>query len=467
MLLPALPDLITGLHSNTNDVAWAFTGFGIAAAVATPIMGRLGDMFGTRRMLVISTLALSLGAVASAISTDVRVLVAGRLLAGVGGGVIPLSFSAARQLVPSSQTARVVGLLAGTTFSGGAVGLVLGGVLVDRLSWQWIFWIAAAMGVIAAIGVRGLLPESRHKSGGRVDIRGALVLGVGLTLPLFAISRAAVWGWEDARTFGLIIAGFVVLAGWVQLELHTKEPLANIPSLRSPPVLATNLAALPAGIGPQAMVVLMTLIVQAPTSTGYGLGLGATAAGLIIFPGALVGMLAGPVSGALGMRIGHKALAAAGGFTGSIALTYAAFNHSQEWQLVAIAIVVSGGFGLAFAALPNLIIEAVPTSIAGEALSFNALMTRVSFSLGVQIPATIVAASAVAGSPLPTNTGFQNAFIAAAALSLVAAVVALCIPHTVRRPPHPLRGQHERTMNTTVATRLTDESRTVARSRAA
>jgi MFS family permease len=433
MLFPALPDLIDELDTNANAVAWAFTGFGIAAVVATPVMGRLGDMFGKRRMLVIAITAFTVGAVVSAVSSDIRLLVLGRVIAGIGGGIVPLSFSVGREIAPPSQTGRTIGILAGTVASGSAIGFVLGGVIVDQLSWEWIFWVIAVMGVIGIFGAMLLVPESQVKSGGRVDVRGAIVLGIGLTLPLLAISQVVAWGWTDPRTIGLILTGLAVLAAWVKLELHTDEPIADIASLRSPPVLATNLATLPVAIGIQTIVVLASLIVQAPTSTGYGFGLGATAAGLIILPGALLSMITAPASGAIGARIGHKAPLALGAFIGSAALTYAAYNHGSEAQLVLSATLVFGGFGLALAALPNLIIEAVPQRITGEAVSVNAMVTRVSFSLGVQVPATIIAASAVAGSTLATNESFRQAYLTAAGFSLAAGVTAVLIPRPSRR----------------------------------
>jgi MFS family permease len=432
MLFPALPALIDGLQTNANDVAWTLTAFFLSAAVATPILGRLGDMFGTRRMLVVSMSAFTIGALISAVSTDLWMMVGGRVLAGIGGGVFPLSFSMARELVPPGRVPRTVGLLAATMSSGSAVGLVMGGVVVDHLPWQWIFWVTALMGIAATIALR-LLPESPLKSGGRVDMRGAVVLAVGLTIPLFAISRAAVWGWTDPRTVGLIAAGLLVLAGWVRLELHTTEPLADITALKSPPVLVTNLAALPAALAPQAMLVLVVLIAEGSASTSYGFGLGATGAGLMLMPGALLGMVAGPLSGALGMRVGNKIPLALGGFIATVALVLVGLHHGTVAEVTTFAALVFGGFGLAIAALPNLIIEAVPPSITGESLAFNALVTRVSYSLGVQVTATIVAANAVVGSTLPTNEGYEIACFVAAAAALVGAVVALLIPRVPAR----------------------------------
>ncbi len=433
MLFPALPALIAGLQTDANDVAWTITAFFLSAAVATPVLGRLGDMFGKRRMLVVSMTAYTVGTLVSAVSVGLWLVVGGRVVAGLGGAVFPLSLSMARELVPPALVGRVIGFLAATLLGGSAVGLVLGGAIVDNLSWRWIFGVAAAMGAVAAVGLRALTPESSIKSGGRVDIRGAIVLGVGLVLPLFAISRAAVWGWIDPRTLALIGAGLVVLAGWVLLELRTEQPLADIASLRSAPVLLTNLATIPVGFVVSATVVLVALMAQAPTSTGYGFGLGATGAGLILLPGGLLSVLSGPASGALGARVGDKFPLALGGLLGASALGLLALDHGTVAEVATFAALAQGGAGMAIAALPNLIVGAVPQGITGESLSFNALVTRVGNSVGVQLPATIVAASAVAGTRLPTNAGFTTAVAVAAAISLVGSVTALLIPRIARR----------------------------------
>ncbi len=433
MLFPALRSLTQGLHTTANDIAWALTAYFLTAAVATPILGRLGDMFGKRRMLVVSMAAFTAGALISAVSTALWLMVAGRALAGVGGGVFPLSFGMVRELVPRRQVALAVGFLAATIASGGAVGLLIGGVIVDHLTWRWIFWTSVAMGVVATVCLRVLIPESVAKSGGRVDVRGAVVLAIGLILPLVGISRAPVWGWTDLRTLALIAVGLVVLAAWVRLELHTEEPLANIASLRSRQVFLTNLSTFPPGFAANAMFLLVSLLAQTPSSTGYGLGLDATEAGLVLVPAMLVGALAGPVSGAVGGRIGNTYPLVLAGVVGTAALVLLAYEHDSVAEVAIYAALVFGASGLAFAALPNLIIGAVPPRITGESVAFNFLVTRVSASVGLQAVASIVAASAIAGSGQPTDHGFEVAFLVCAAVWLIGTIVAMLIPRRTAR----------------------------------
>jgi MFS family permease len=183
----------------------------------------------------------------------------------------------------------------------------------------------------------------------------------------------------------------------------------------------------------QAAVVLAVLLAEAPTSSGYGLGMSATQTGLLLVPAGILSTLTGYGSGALGSRIGHKYPLALGGLLCTVGLALLAFEHDTAAQLVTIMALALGGFGLAIAAMPNLIIGAVPRSNSGEALSFNAVLGRVGFAVGSQVMASILAASAIAGSKLPTSQGFEIAFFVAAAASLTGALLAILIPSTMRR----------------------------------
>jgi MFS family permease len=432
-VLPALPRLITGLHTNANNVTWTLTAYFLSAAMFTPILGRLGDMFGKRRLLVIAMTAFGTGALISAATDQLGVVVAGRALQGLGGAVFPLCFGIARDLFPPEQVARSVGLLSAMTGVGGSVGLVMGGVISDQFSWHWIFWVSAFMGGSSALATQWLIKESPVRSGGKVDIRGALVLGVGLSLPLFAISRVAVWGWTDARTLGLIAAGLAILASWVQLERRTAEPLVTIALLRSPPVLLTNLATLFIGFGMMAIYVVVPQLAQAAKSTGYGFGLNATSAGLLLFPGSLLMMALGPVSAGVGTRVGHRVPLALGGAVAAVSLVLLGLAHGTQADVVIFGALAFGGIGLAFAALPNMIIDSVDAGKTGESSAFNFVVLRVGNSLGAQVGASLLAGSIVAGGALPTNHGYTNAFFISAGASLLCAVTACLIPHRQTR----------------------------------
>jgi MFS family permease len=321
---------------------------------------------------------------------------------------------------------RSVGLLSAVAGIGGGLGLILGGVLVDYASYHWIFWLGAAMAAAAALGAQLLVPESPVRTPARLDVRGALVLAVGLVLPLVAISQAHTQGWGSARTLSMIGAGLVILALWVALERRTDEPLADIAALVKAPVLITNVATLLVGFGMFGSFILIPTLAEAPTSTGYGFGVNATHAGLLMLPGALAMLVLGPVSGILGGRLGNKVSLTIGGLLTAAGLALLALAHGTQLEIVGFNVLMSGGIGLAFAAMPNLIMEAVPAHQTGEATGFNALVRSVGASLGSQVSATVLAGSAVAG--VAQDSGFTHAFALTAGVAACAGLVAMLIP---------------------------------------
>jgi EmrB/QacA subfamily drug resistance transporter len=427
-LIPALGQLARELDTDASGVAWTLTGYLLAAAVCTPIFGRLGDMFGKRRLLVISLSVFAAGSVVSALADSLELLVAGRVLQGAGGGIFPLCFAIIRDEFPREKVSSSIGLISATFGIGGGAGLILGGVLVDNASYHWIFWLGAAMAAAAAVLTELLIPESPNRSPGRVDFRGALVLGLGLVLPLLAIARANEWGWDSARTLVLIAAGAAILAGWVALQKRTAQPLADVELLARPPVLMTNIATLLVGFGMFGSFILIPQLAESPESTGYGFGLDATGAGLLMLPGALVMLVAGPFAGVLVRRFGGKLPLATGAFIAAAALAAMGLDHGTQGAMVLWNIVLSIGIGLAFAAMPNLIFDAVPQSETGEATGFNTLVRSVGASLGSQISAAILTGSVIAGTALPSDDGYTTAFLISAGIAVVAALVSIAIP---------------------------------------
>ena len=427
-LIPALGQLAEELDTDASGVAWTLTGYLLAAAVCTPIFGRLGDMFGKRRLLVISLSVFAAGSVVAALADTLEVLVGGRVLQGAGGGIFPLCFAIIRDEFPRDKVSSSIGLISATFGIGGGAGLILGGLLVDNASYHWIFWLGAAMAVVAAVLTQILIPESPNRSPGRIDIRGAAVLALGLTMPLLAIARANHWGWASAQTLILLAAGLIVLAFWVWLQKRTVQPLADVELLARPPVLMTNIATLLVGFGMFGSFILIPQLAESPTSTGYGFGLDATGAGLLMLPGALVMLVAGPFSGVLVRRFGAKMPLATGAFVSAAALAAMGLDHGSQGAMIAWNVILSIGIGLAFAAMPNLIFDAVPQSETGEATGFNTLVRSVGASLGSQISAAILTASVIAGTALPSDDGYTTAFLVSAGIATVAALVSLAIP---------------------------------------
>ncbi|WP_205699388.1 MFS transporter [Conexibacter sp. SYSU D00693] len=432
-LVPAMGSLTREFDTDASGVAWLLTGYLVAAAVATPVMGRLGDMFGKRRLLVVSLLVFAAGNVLSGIGSTLELVVAGRVLQGVGGGVFPLAMGIIRDEFPRERVGTGIGMISAIAGIGGGLGIVLGGVLVDEVSYHWIFWVGAATATLAALCTALFIPESPHRTPARVDVRGALVLGLGLVLPLIGISEANRWGWGDPGTLALIVAGAVVLAGWVALQRRTAEPLADLDALASRPVLLTNVTTLLVGFGMFGSFVLIPQLVSTPESSGYGFGLDATGAGLLMLPGSLLMLVTGPLSGVLATRAGPKVPLALGGITCAVGLTLLALSHGSRLEVLLWGAVNSAGIGLAFAAMPNLIIEAVPQAQTGEATGFNALVRSVGASLGSQVAAAVLTGSVLASTALPSEDGYRNAFLLCAGFSVLAAAVATVIPRGAHR----------------------------------
>lgn len=427
-VIAAIGELIRVFDTDATGVAWTLTAYLISAAVLTPIIGRLGDMLGRRRLLVAVLAVFAIGSVAAALAPSLEVVIAGRVLQGAGGGVYPLCYGIVRDELPRRRVRGAIGQIAATAGVGAALGLVLGGVLTDHASFRWIFWVSGATAAVTALAARAVVPESPPRARAPVDVRGAVLLSIGLVLPLLAISRANAWGWASPRTVLLAAAGLVVLAVWVAVQRRTPVPLIDLRTLRERPVLMTNATTLLTGCGLYGSLLLVAQLAVAPTATGYGLGLSATEAGLLVAPGALAMLGAGPLCAALCEWHGPKLALSVGCLVGSCGLFALALRHGTAIEVMIATVLLLSGVGLSLAAMPNLIVEAVAERQTGEATGVNALMRAAGASLGTQVSATILTASIVAERTLPTDASFRAAFVVNAAVSLVAAVVALRIP---------------------------------------
>jgi len=426
-VIPALGEIQTELVASSSDIAWLVTAYFLIASVATPIFGRLGDMFGKERYLAVSMGLFAVGSAVCAVGDSLALMIVGRGLQGLGGGVFPLSFGIVRDEFPREKVPSGIALLGAVAGIGGAIGLPLGGLLADHAGFHWIFWLSAAMGAGATVAVVKAVPESPIRTPGKLDLLGAGVLAVGLSGVLIAISRANDWGWGSAKTLGLAAAGLVVLALFVAFERRHPAPLINMRTLSRRPVLTTNLATLLVGFGLFGTFVLVPQLAQLPEATGYGFGLNATVAGLLMAPGGIVMLFVAPLVGRIGERSGSKPPLVAGCLIAAGGLAGLALAHGSTLLVVLWICVMNAGVGAAFAALPNLIVEAVDSHETGEATGVNTIMRNVGASIGSQVAASIVAGHAMAGG-LPEDQGFKLAFLMGAAGGLAAAAAAVAIP---------------------------------------
>jgi EmrB/QacA subfamily drug resistance transporter len=426
-VIPGMRGMTQSLHTSTATVTWVLTGYLVAAAVLTPVMGRLGDMFGKRRMLAVALVLFGAGGAVAAAAPNVWIVVAARVLQGAGGGIFPLCFGIISDSFPEKRRPGALGLISAIAGVGAGAGLVLGGLLIDHASYHWIFWSGTIMAALAIIGVRAL-PDSGEHTPGRIDYAGSALLAVGITAPLIALTETTSWGWGSARTLGLIAGGLVVLVLFGLFERRVKAPLVNMAVFARPSVLVTNIATLLVGFAMFGAFVLVPQLAETPKISGYGFGLGATAAGLLLLPACLTMLAFGPLSGKLGVRFGARVPLIAGGLISAAGLAAEAASHASEGAVIGYSIVVFAGVGLAFAAMPNLIVGAVPRSETGEATGVNTLIRSLGSSIGSQIAATLLAVGVTAAHPLPPGSAYTKAFAIGAAVAAAAGIAACFIP---------------------------------------
>jgi EmrB/QacA subfamily drug resistance transporter len=426
-LLPGIGRLGRDLNASTADVSWVMSGYLVSAAILTPVFGRLGDMLGKKPMLIVVLALFGLGSVMAALASGIWVVVAARALQGAAGGVFPLCMGIINDTFPAERRPGALGLISATAGIGAGGGLLMGGLLIDRASWHWIFWAGTIISAVAALGALRL-PGGGPRTPGRIDVPGVLLLAAGLTAPLLALTRASAWGWGDVRILGLFAAGLALLTVFVFVERRMAEPLVDMRVLGRPAVLVTNATTLLFGFGLFGAFTLIPQLAQAPKATGYGFGLDATSAGVLLLPGSLAMLLAGGVSGRLTRRFGAKVPLTAGALIAAAGLAGLALEHGSWGAVTALAMLVFTGVGLGVAAIPNLIIDAVPQHKTGEGTGVNTLVRSVGSSLGSQVVATLLAGSVTAAHTVPTGGAYTQAFWIGAAAITVAAVAAAAIP---------------------------------------
>jgi EmrB/QacA subfamily drug resistance transporter len=443
MVIPALPTLQRDLHTTTTWVTWVLTIFLLVASVATPVLGKLGDQYGKGRLLVVSLALFLLGSIVAAAAWNIWALIAARAIQGAGGAVFPLSFGIIRDEFPREKLGVAIGLVSAVFGIGGGFGIVLSGVIVDNMSWRWLFIIGAAGIAIAVVLAHRFVPESPIKTPSSVDLVGATLLSGGLIAMLLALTEAESWGWTSGRILGLAAVAAALLCAWGVAEMRVDEPMVDMRMLARREVLFTNVTALVAGFAMFGAFVLVPNFVEMPRGfpesaqrlVDYGFHASATKAGLYLLPSSITLLFAGPLCGLIGRRVGYKWPLAAGLALVAASAGSLATWHDEPWQVLASMPLLGVGVGFAYAAMATLITEAVRPSETGVATGMNTVMRTVGGVVGGQVGAALLAAHTIPRTDhVPSVVGFEIAFGSCAIAALVGAGVAVFVtPPRLRR----------------------------------
>ena len=437
MVFPALATFQREFATTTAWVTWVLTGFLVAAAVTTPILGRLGDQFGKERLLLVSLALFFVGSAAAAAAWNIWSLIGFRALAGAGGALFPLSFAIIRDEFPPEKAKVAYGLLSAVFGVGGGIGVVASGVIIDSIGWRWLFILGSVPVGLSILLVWRFVPESPVKSPSRVDVPGAVMLSGALVALMLALTEGEHWGWSSAPVLALLAAAAALFVAWARWERRTDAPMVDMRMLAHRPVLLTNVVTLIAGCALFSCFVLVPTFVQAPSVRGYGFDASATDVGLYLLPGSFALLFAGPLAGMLGRRVGSKWPLAIGMATVAVAALGLSQLHDSPTHVITAYTLLCTGVGLAFAAMVALIAENVRETETGVATGMNTVVRMIGAVVGGQIGAAILTAKTLDQSAAPAESAFVTAFGVSAVAAALAAVVSLTIEARRLRPLTP------------------------------
>jgi EmrB/QacA subfamily drug resistance transporter len=423
-VVPALPTMQHDLHTSETGITWLLTGYLLAASVGTSILGRLGDMYGKEKLLLWTLCILSAGTLLGALSSSLPLLIVARAIQGVSGGIFPLAFGIVRDEFPQEKVAGSIGLMSSILGVGGGAGIVASGVIVEHLNYHWLFWFPLIASVAAAFCTWRYVPESPVRVPGKVNWLAAGLMSVGICAVLLAVSETTAWGWGGTKTIALLAFGLAVCLTWIAVEVRSREPLIDMTMMRIRGVWTTNAAAFLLGAGLYASFIVFPQFAQLDKPTGYGASV--VVSGLYLLPSTIGMVILGSTAGTIAGRYGSKAALLAGTAFTTCSFLLLSLDDSQPAEMLVAAALLGIGMGLAFAALGNLIVQAVPAHQTGVASGMNTVMRTVGGALGGQLTATFLATHVRNG--YPTVDGFVDGFVLSTCFLVVCTFAALLVP---------------------------------------
>jgi MFS family permease len=430
LVVPLLPDFPGILNTTTEGASWLVTATLLTSAVATPLISRLADMYGKRRMMLVAMLLMTSGSVIAALSANMAAVITGRALQGFAVSLIPVGISVMGDILPKRKLATAIALMSATLGIGAALGLPLAGYLASTFGWHSIFWFSAVAGLVLIALTVLVVPESSLRSGGKFDVVGAVLLTVVLVALLLAISKGGTWGWGSPAVLALFALAATTLSLFIPFQLRIKQPLVDLRVSARRPVLLTNIASVFTGFAMFANILLSIQQLRLPLETGFGFNLSAFAAGLAMIPAGLAMVVLAPLSGKMLNTLGGRKTLIIGSLIMTVAYIGRIFFAGSVTEIIIGSTAIGIGTAIAYASMPSLIMAAVPNSESASANGINSLLRAIGSSTssaavaGLTTTFTITLGAAV----LPSLLSIQLIFFMSALACLLAAVVAFFIP---------------------------------------
>jgi MFS family permease len=406
---PLIPDVARSLHVSLDAAQWSLTAALLAAAVAAPILGRLGDGRWRRETIVGGLAVVLAGSIIAGVSQSLGVLIVGRAMQGIGLSLAPLTIAAARDHLPSHRSAGVIGLLSVSGATAVGAGYPISGLIATELNVHAAFFFGALITGAALLAAAWVVPPTHDAPHAKLDVTGAIIGVCGLVALLLAIGQGQQWGWGSPRILGLAVAAVAILAGWTHLQLRREIPLVDLRQLQMRAVMTADLAAVALGVALYMFLTLVTEFIQEPRSLGYGLGASSLVAGLALVPFSVTSLLASRTTTAILRRSSAAAVLIGGSLVISAAGVFFSLLHGAVWEAFVTMGVVGVGFGYTFAAIPGMITRSVAAGATGGAMGLYQVSRCIGFSIGSALAASILAGNLIPGSTQITEAGYVTA----------------------------------------------------------
>lgn len=435
---PLIPTIAQDLDASLGATQWSLTATLLVGAVASPLIGRLGDGPRRRPVLLVCLALVSLGGAISALAGTLPVLVAGRALQGLGLALMPLTMASARDHLPPARSAEVIALLSVIGAAGVGLGYPITGFIAEHFDASAAFWFGAIASGAAFVVAAAFVPHagpSVHDHA-KLDLRGAALVGGGVLALLLALEKGADWGWTSSSTLGLLALAVALLALWTLHELRIEHPLVELRLVRRPAVLTANITGLVLGTAMYLGISLVTQVVQLPTEMDQTV----FAAGLTLVPLSALSTMASRLEPSVARRIGARAVLPIGSLVIAAGMVFFAATGDALWQAFVTMGIVGIGLGFTFAAMPGLIVGAVPSHETSSAMSFYQVTRYVGFSIGSGLAVTLLRVFD-GGTELPTSAAYSKTFLVGAIACVAAAVLAWIVPgDTLTAPERSAKG---------------------------
>ncbi|WP_233365642.1 MFS transporter [Rhodococcus globerulus] len=435
MILPLLPNLPSLLDTSASNASWLVTVTLVTGAVVTPLIGRLADMFGKKRMIMITLMIVVTGSVLGGATEAFPLLIIARAMQGCGLAMVPVATATMRDVLPRERVPGGIATMSASLAIGSAAGLPLAGIIVNSLDWHAVFWVTALSGSLLFIVIAKVVPESGVQARTTFDYIGAFVLAAALISLLLVLSKGSQWGWSEWETLSSAGMGIFLLVLWVPLQLRSPSPLVDVRLAARPPVLLVNTCSALIGFALFSNFLVTIQLLQMPVTTGFGIGMNILEAGLWMIPTTLAGVVMAPVASRAIGRFGARSVLLIASIQLSVSFVVRVFFSHTLWQILVGATLIGMGLVLTGAAIQTLIMRAVPISETASANGLNALLRSIGTSAA---SATLAAMSTIwvvqAGSEIyPAYNAFAAMFWISAAATVATAATTVVMMFFTRR----------------------------------